>query len=119
MSTKDTAVTNVVFRFAVLVTALIAISVFERPKFATIMEPSWENGIVLETHCARRSTREEAVSRKRSSAQSPQTGKEISRHPSFKSVYVYCLKFSDGKLNDDAGGGLLGNWNHVTHRQKF
>jgi hypothetical protein len=49
MSVKNIGVTNVVFLFAVMLTTLIAIAVFERPRSVVIMEPWWENGIVSET----------------------------------------------------------------------
>lgn len=90
MRVKNATATNVGFRFVVLMTVLIAISVFERPKSVVIMEPLWENGIESDpTLCG--DPLEKKQSRERDQVpKSPQTSKEISRRPSFKNVYVYC-----------------------------
>jgi len=66
-SVKNAAVTNVVFRFVVLMTVLIEISVFERPKSVAIMEPSWEDGIV--SRCAGDALERRSSAVKRSNAQ--------------------------------------------------
>jgi hypothetical protein len=77
MNVRNIAVTNVDFQFALLVTSLISIVVFERPKSVVITEPLWGNGIVFRDETACGGSPKEKWWEEINVSKSPQTGREI------------------------------------------